>query len=186
MDERVDRITIIESSDRYSERGKRLTSPTTFVRAHPSGDIALPDEDADLVVCLGVLHHIPNVTHVLSEFARILSPGGYLILREPVISMGDWRQPRPGLTPRERGIPRKLLADAVRSAGFNIQREALIGFPLIANTWQWLGKPPYNNRAWTILDRSICTLTTPNLTYHATSSIRKLRPTSAAIVAQRR
>jgi hypothetical protein len=34
-----------------------------------------------------------------------LKPNGYLLLREPIISMGDWSFPRKGLTKNERGIP---------------------------------------------------------------------------------
>jgi SAM-dependent methyltransferase len=182
---RCERITIIESSDRYSTPGDGLTAPTEFVRAQSSGDIALDASSADLLVCLGVLHHIPNVSHVVGEFARILEPDGYAIVREPITSMGDWRRPRPGLTPHERGIPRTLLRGILADAGFTVEHEALIGFPLIANTWRWFGRPPYNNGGWTLLDRVVCVATTPNLTYHATSRLRKFRPTSSAIVARR-
>jgi hypothetical protein len=185
IDGRCERITIVESSDRYSTRGDGLTAPTEFVRAQPSGDIALDDGAADLVVCLGVLHHISNVSHVVGEFARIVESGGYVIVRETITSMGDWRRPRPGLTPCERGIPRALLRGMLVDAGFTIEHEALIGFPLIANFWRWFGRPPYNNRFWTVVDRAVCVATTPNLTYHATNRLRKFRPTSSAIVARR-
>jgi SAM-dependent methyltransferase len=185
IDQRIERITIVESSDRYAVPGDRLTSPVEFLAAQACGDLALPDASADLVVCLGVLHHIPNVSHVVSEFARVVEPGGYLIVREPITSMGDWRAERPGLTPRERGIPRDLLRSILTSAGFIIEHDTLIGFPLIANTWRWFGKPPYNSRFWTTLDRAVCIASARNLTYHATTTTRKFRPTSAAIVARR-
>ena len=111
--------------------------------------------------------------------------GVLLMVREPITSMGDWRRPRAGLTPRERGIPRDLLREIITSSGYAIEHERLIGFPVISNVWRWFGTPPYNNRFWTRLDRMICALTTPNLDYHATSKLKKFRPTAAAIVARR-
>lgn len=47
-------------------------------------DGVLPYEDAShpLVVCLMVLHHIPEPQKTLSEIYRILEPGGYLLIRE--------------------------------------------------------------------------------------------------------
>ncbi|UZG57434.1 class I SAM-dependent methyltransferase [Rhodococcus opacus] len=82
-------LTIVESSTKYDHSAEVLDVPVEFVLAQQSGDIALADQSADLIVCLGVLHHIPNVSHVLREFARVCEPGGYLVLREPVHSMGD-------------------------------------------------------------------------------------------------
>jgi SAM-dependent methyltransferase len=182
---RAGRFTVVESSTSYVA-SRRLTKPVRQLMAQPSGDIGLCDGDVDLVVCLGVLHHIPNVSHVVGEFGRVVPGGGYAIIREPVTSMGDWREPRPGLTRRERGIPRALLRSILTDAGFEVEHETLVGFPLIANTWRWLGKPPYNTRAWTVLDQVVCATLAPNLTYHATARFRKLRPTSVAIVARRR
>jgi ubiquinone/menaquinone biosynthesis C-methylase UbiE len=34
-----------------------------------------------------VLHHIPNVEHVLAELARVLTPGGLALIREPIHSV---------------------------------------------------------------------------------------------------
>jgi SAM-dependent methyltransferase len=44
----------------------------------PLAKIALPDASADLITCLTGLHHEPDVGGALSEFARILRPGGRL------------------------------------------------------------------------------------------------------------
>ena len=82
-----------------------------------------------LVTCFGVLHHIPNVSFVMSELGRVLEPGGVMLLREPVISMGDWRKPRRGLTKRERGIPLHLLQRIAVESGFEVIKQSLCMFP---------------------------------------------------------
>ncbi len=42
--------------------------------------IPLPDASADVIVCVRVSHHIPDFIKPIEEFARVLKPGGYLIL----------------------------------------------------------------------------------------------------------
>ncbi|CAF1547440.1 unnamed protein product [Adineta ricciae] len=55
----------------------------TFIPMHESeGIINLPDDRVDLVTCLVTLHHITHIDSILVELARIIRPGGYLILRE--------------------------------------------------------------------------------------------------------
>jgi SAM-dependent methyltransferase len=48
------------------------------------------DGACDAVVCSGVLHHIPNWEQVLHEAARVLRPGGVLVVREPNAGYADW------------------------------------------------------------------------------------------------
>ena len=45
-------------------------------------ELGLPDASADVVVCWGVLMHIPEVETAISELARVLRPGGTLIVCE--------------------------------------------------------------------------------------------------------
>lgn len=61
-----------------------------YVKATLTGKINSQDKLFDLITCFSVLHHIPNVTFVFSELIRVLQPGGYLLLREPIHFMGDW------------------------------------------------------------------------------------------------
>ena len=68
-------------------------TPAIYLKPAVSGDIALPNNAVDLATCLGVLHHIPNSSHVLSEVARVTRAGGIFVMREPIHSMGDWRRP---------------------------------------------------------------------------------------------
>jgi SAM-dependent methyltransferase len=45
----------------------------------------IPEQDGsfDAILCSEVLEHIPNPTHALDEFTRLLRPGGILILTAP-------------------------------------------------------------------------------------------------------
>lgn len=46
---------------------------------------AIPEADAsfDAILCSEVLEHVPEPTHALDEFARLLKPGGVVILTAP-------------------------------------------------------------------------------------------------------
>jgi SAM-dependent methyltransferase len=45
--------------------------------------IPLPDASVDRVLCRAVLHHLPDAQRVYREFARLLRPGGRLLLQAP-------------------------------------------------------------------------------------------------------
>jgi SAM-dependent methyltransferase len=50
---------------------------------------AIPEPDAafDAILCSEVLEHVPDPTKALDEFARLLKPGGKLILTAPFASL---------------------------------------------------------------------------------------------------
>lgn len=48
--------------------------------------IPVPDASFDVVLCSEVLEHIPEPTHALDEFSRLLKPEGVLILTAPFAS----------------------------------------------------------------------------------------------------
>lgn len=49
--------------------------------------IPAPDASFDVILCSEVLEHIPEPTHALDEFARLLKPQGKLILTAPFNSL---------------------------------------------------------------------------------------------------
>jgi len=49
-------------------------------------NIPAPDASFDAILCSEVLEHVPEPTHALDEFARLLKPGGRLILTAPFAS----------------------------------------------------------------------------------------------------
>lgn len=50
-------------------------------------DIPAPDASFDAILCSEVLEHVPEPTHALDEFTRLLKPGGRLILTAPFASL---------------------------------------------------------------------------------------------------
>jgi len=177
----VGALTIVDPSDAF--RSEKVHGvPCSYVKPRADGVLPLASDQFDLITCFGVLHHIPNVSAVVAELARVLRPGGCLLLREPIVSMGDWRYPRPGLTRHERGIPRSILRGIAEGAGLQVEREGLCLFPLVAKIFGPLHKDVYNSRWATLLDAFLSCIFAWNLDYHARNAFQKLRPTSAFYV----
>lgn len=173
---RVRKITIVDSSSAFScDRIENV--PVERIDANASGDIALEDGSVDLSLCFGVLHPIPNVSHVLKELFRCLSPGGIALIREPIISMGDWRNARAGLTKRERGIPFGVFQTIISSCGFVVISRKFCMFPATPRLWGVVGVRPYNNQWATKLDGFMSSLFSWNRVYHRTAPIQKIGPT---------
>ena len=179
--ERVNRITMIDSSDAFHTT-EISGKPVRYVKPTVEGNLSLDTGSVDLVTCFGVLHHIPNVTNVLKEIARTLKPGAKMLLREPIVSMGDWRLPRAGLTKRERGIPLHLLKSACVNANLSIDHATLCGFSLTPKISSVLRLDPYNSKLITKLDRLACKVMARNVRYHSTTLLGRIRPTCVFLV----
>lgn len=86
------------------------------------GNIDYNDNFFDYVMVLGVLHHIPNMSFVLSELYRVLKRGGKIIIREPISSMkpkNKWGK-NDKISPNERGIPVNFMKSEMEKLGFRI------------------------------------------------------------------
>lgn len=171
-------ITIIDPSPAF-DCSNINNIPVVYQRPQPSGQLELPDCSQDLVVCFGVLHHIPNVSFVVKEMARVLKKDGYFLMREPIVSMGDWSHPRNGLTMHERGIPLSIMRKIISSVEFSVCHEALLDFPLTHRIFGKIRKDVFNSKIITHLDAWAARFFSWNVNYHAASIFSKLRPTSA-------
>jgi SAM-dependent methyltransferase len=175
-------VTVLEPSDGFASTtidGKSVT----YVKPQASGLMPFKSQSFDIVVCFSVLHHIPNVSTVINEMFRVLKPGGYALLREPTHSMGDWRQPRRGLTKRERGIPLQIFRDIIARAGFRTEKETCCMFSLISRLSIFTG----GKSVWTFdriakLDRLVCALPVWSRKYGAERFWHKIRPTAVSFV----
>jgi SAM-dependent methyltransferase len=167
-------------SDRINGTPARYRKPTM------PGDIELPSGSIDLAVTFGVLHHIPNVSHVLGEIARVLGAGGIYMLREPICTMGDWRGPRGALTPNERGLPPRWLRQKLDALGFRALRERYCAFPGAQLFSRAMGLGENLNNSFVVrADYLACLLFRWNLHYHRDTSFKLLAPTSVFYVLEK-
>ncbi|HZK75032.1 MAG TPA: glycosyltransferase [Clostridia bacterium] len=175
--DRIDELTIVEPSQKL--RSHRLGGlKPRYIDPSPDAALPFPDASFDLVFCLSVLHHIPKVSAQVHELARVLSPGGHMLVLEPIVSLGDWTGPRKaGLTKRERGIPLSLLRSMLTDEGLVVEYEALCDFPITRRL------PRGYDSVWSVrLDRLLSKATAWNYRYHPTSAIQKIRPTASYFV----
>ncbi len=178
----IDHLYIVESAQGYLQDGPK----TTYAKAHVDGHMDFSDGFFDTAVNVAVLHHVPNVSRVLAELFRVLKPGGFCLVKEPITTLGPWHSRRKGaLTPCERGFPRDLLDEMVQRAGFRIVRKTYFEFPLLRRVRDQWGVDTYNSRFWTALDGFFCRLTDWNYRYHRVTSFQKLAPSYVFLVLQR-
>jgi 2-polyprenyl-3-methyl-5-hydroxy-6-metoxy-1,4-benzoquinol methylase len=178
---KVDEIVAIEPAEPWWSDSIGGT-PARYMAPSESGDIPLEDTSVDVVTCFGVLHHIPNVSHVMSEIARVMKPGALLLLREPSASMGDWRKPRPGMTLNERGIARSWMIATAGRLGLEVVKAAHCDFGPMGRVAARLGLKQHNSMPLVVADAAISAATGWNNRYWRRSTLHKLAPGSVFYV----
>jgi SAM-dependent methyltransferase len=175
----IEHLYIVESAEGYFHND----AATTYAKAGAGGVLDFPENFFDAAVNVAVLHHIPNVSRVLGELFRVLKPGGFCLVKEPITTLGPWHcQRKDGLTPCERGFPRELLDEMSRRAGFEIVRKTYFEFPPLRHLRDGCGIDTYNSKFWTGLDRLCCKLTDWNYHYHRVNWFQKLAPSYVFLV----
>ena len=81
--------------------------------------IPLPDDSFDAVCCISVLEHTDNYGEILDEFARVLRPGGLMVLTFDLSLDGKFELPKDRAADLLTQISRKF---AVRD-GTNLEKE---------------------------------------------------------------
>lgn len=100
------RVIGIDSSPHMLQRARTRVPQSDFQR----GDLhrlPLADNHVDIIVCALALTHLPTLTPVMAEFARVLRPGGHLVIsdvHQVRVSLGSVPRVRsasgePGLLP---------------------------------------------------------------------------------------
>lgn len=183
IQDKISSTVLIDSASSFHARP--LPQGVRTVLAQPSGEINCGSDSFDLITCFGVLHHIPNVSFVVSEFYRCLASGGLLMVREPTTSMGDWRLPRDGVTKNERGIPSRLFNDIIQNAGFEILNYTPCVFPPLAVVCRKFGLSPYNSKLTVHLDLLFSRVFRWNYRYHRVKLLDKFSPASDFLVCRK-
>jgi SAM-dependent methyltransferase len=53
------------------------------VRVGSAYETGLPDGSVDIIFCMSLIHHL-NIPRVKKEMQRVLRPGGFIVLKEPI------------------------------------------------------------------------------------------------------
>lgn len=181
---RIKKLIIVDTSEQLTAHDI-LKIPVEYKRPPISGKIDMEDCSVDLVTSFGTLHHIPNVSYIMGEIYRILKPGGFFLYREPVVSMGDWRQQRIGLTKHERGIPYPIFLETVGKLGYKIRYSSFCFSFLDVQIKKRFNYPIMKNEIYCHFDKIISNLVSSNLRYHAVSKLQRIRPTNLFCVLEK-
>lgn len=186
--DQIKNIYIVEPSDNL-QSDKLGDIVPKYVKPEVSGKLEFEDNFFDLITCFGTLHHTPNVSYIIKELHRVTKPGGYILLREPMISMGDWTKPRPGLTRHERGIPLQIFRQLFKELNFEVVNEAPV-FCMTAffqRAWSKLSKRAiFTHKSYVWFDKWLSKLFAGNLHYHATKKTDRIAPQSVFYVLKKR
>lgn len=103
------------------------------VKHAPGEDLPLDEETFDVVTALDVLEHMKDDVAALSEFRRVLRPGGTLVLTVPAYQFLWGAQDE--ISHHYRRYTRRELTSRLTDAGFSVQRASYFNvllFPVIA------------------------------------------------------
>jgi SAM-dependent methyltransferase len=173
------RLAFIESSDSFRAALTQRFPGAQVKEPGLDGRMPFADGSVDVVCAFSVLHHIANVTDVLRETARILTPGGAFFVREPCSSMGDWRRAR-SATPNERGISRQWMLTNAGAVGLRtIGRPVPVVFePINKMLVRTIGFRPIPLPLLYVVDRFISSVLAANDHYWRDTPLKKLGPSS--------
>jgi ubiquinone/menaquinone biosynthesis C-methylase UbiE len=81
-------LDISEASVSYARRlaSHKGVGARAFFQQGDITHLPLADSSVDLVIASEVIEHLPNPSEAFSEIARVLAPGGYVVLTVPVES----------------------------------------------------------------------------------------------------
>jgi len=173
------KINFIEASENFKVILKEKFTNSEIIEPYYNGSINLEDSSQDIVIAFSVLHHIPNISYVMSEITRVLKPNGLLLIREPCSSMGDWRLPR-SATPNERGLAKHFLEEKFKENNLQYVKKpvAIIFEPINTILKKYFKNFKYKPRWIYPFDRFISTLVSFNDYYWRDNIIKKIGPSS--------
>ncbi|HEX6778713.1 MAG TPA: class I SAM-dependent methyltransferase [Ktedonobacterales bacterium] len=91
------RVTALDQSPQMlavaRQAAQRERLPIAFHLLSLDNDLPFEADQFDLLICALTLCHVPNLAHALGEFARVLQPGGRLLITDfhPIHTLYGWR-----------------------------------------------------------------------------------------------
>jgi SAM-dependent methyltransferase len=67
---------------------RNLKGLAEFCVADAAGQLPFPDVRFDAITCIDAINHLPDRLRVISEWARLLKPGGRLLFTDPITVTG--------------------------------------------------------------------------------------------------
>ena len=179
--DKIGTVTVLEPGDKFQHGTLQSTSgetkvPLTYVKPDSSGKIQFDNESFDLITCISALHHVPNVSFVVTEICRILKHGGYCIIREPTTSMGNWTSDRVGCTPLERGIPELLMKKFIQQNGCDLLHMSSYDFGPLRRLVQCFRLNCHNSTIYVRIDCLLSKFYMYRKTYFAKTFFQKFQP----------
>lgn len=122
------RVIGVDSSPDMLARARTRTPQAEFQQGDLH-ELPLPDDHVDTIVCALALTHLPDLKPVIAEFARVLRPGGHLVIsdvHQELVALGSVPRVRsaagaPGLLPAYRHRASDYL-DAALAPGLQVRR----------------------------------------------------------------
>lgn len=172
-------VSILEPSKRFW-RDEISRKEVKYIMPSVSGDMDFDGGEFDLIICMGALHHVPNISHIVDEFSRVTKMGGVCVIREPITSMRVFDGTPRQATKRERGVPLEAFRRLIGDAGWTIQKESLYAFgPLMKlHMASWLRYSPLIMS----VDDILCRMFERNYVYDTRNIVKKMRPTTGCWV----
>lgn len=175
----------LESSNSLINKFKRRFPKAEIKKADQKGKIDFEDNFFDYISILGVLHHIPNISFVLSELTRVLKPNGIMIIREPISSMRPTGVKPIGLSPNERGIPIDFFIKEFEKLNLKIIKYTYSFFPPLVILIEKFRIPKIILHRLYYLDKFLSTLSSNNLKYQRTTILERCAAGSAYYVVKK-
>ena len=110
-------LTGVDPAEGMLAQARRLTPEAQFCVSLVES-LALPDESADLVFSTASFHHWQDQQQGLSQIARVLRPGGVLVLVDLLMPLGIGK-----LHPHGRQTPPAQVREMFRQAGLAVQSQ---------------------------------------------------------------
>ncbi|MFB9445911.1 class I SAM-dependent methyltransferase [Dactylosporangium vinaceum] len=139
----------------------RTRAPSTELRQGDLCELPLPDDHVDIVVCALALTHLPDVGPAIAEFARVLRPGGHLVItdvHQELVALGSVPRVRagdgdPGLLPAFRHRASDYLRVAL-PLGLQVRRceEPRMSGQAGGDMPAEIGTGPWDAWPWSLLD----------------------------------